>query len=262
MLGAGCRRVSVSVLPRALTPATFFASSAANDPVRGSSARSIARSNAAAVTGSFDGGEKRKPSTDPERVREPVGGDGRLPARHLGLEPRPFREGPVRVVVEHRARGPGALEVAARARGRWSRGRPRPPAAPRRLARRVGGGAAGALRWTLTQTRPCATVTPCGAAPTSTVDSTRIVCGSIRSRVPLRLFATHTAPSPDRDAGGPAPDRDGVGDRGGARVDPRDRVVLRVRDPHGAALRPPGRWAPGRPTSSRQRRPRSRGRSA
>ena len=39
-----------------------FASSAANDPVLGSSARSIARSNAAAVTGSFDGGEKRKPS--------------------------------------------------------------------------------------------------------------------------------------------------------------------------------------------------------
>ena len=60
----------------------------------------------------------------------------------------------------------------------------------------VGGAAAGALRWTLTQTRPCATVTPCGAAPTSTVDSTRIVCGSIRSRVPLRLFATHTAPAP------------------------------------------------------------------
>ena len=61
MLGAGRFRVSVSVLPRALTPATFFASSAANDPVRGSSARSIARSNAAAVTGSFDGGEKRNP---------------------------------------------------------------------------------------------------------------------------------------------------------------------------------------------------------
>ena len=61
MFGAGFLRRRVNLSPRALTSATSPMSSAANDPSLGSSARSIARSNAAAVTGSFDGGEKPNP---------------------------------------------------------------------------------------------------------------------------------------------------------------------------------------------------------
>ena len=60
-LGVGRFRRRARVSPFALTLSTSFASSAANDPVLGSSARSIARPKAAAVTGSFDGGEKRNP---------------------------------------------------------------------------------------------------------------------------------------------------------------------------------------------------------
>jgi hypothetical protein len=67
---------TTSSVRRAVTPATVrlrpaaksraptmsFTSAAPNEPVRGVRARSIARSNAFAVTGSFEGGEKRKPS--------------------------------------------------------------------------------------------------------------------------------------------------------------------------------------------------------
>ena len=45
-----------------------------------------------------------------------------------------------------------------------------------------------------------------------------------------------------------------------ARVDPRDRVVLRVRDPYRALADRDARWAPVRPRSSRSRPPRSPGR--
>ena len=70
-----------------------------------------------------------------------------------------------------------------------------------------GASGAAAPAWTLTQTWPCAIVTPCGASPTSIVASTRFASGSTRETVPPRLFATHTAPPPAAIPVGLAPTR-------------------------------------------------------
>jgi hypothetical protein len=49
---------------------------------------------------------------------------------------------------------------------------------------------------TLTQTRPSATATSCGLAPTGIVTVTRPLAGSIRETVPSPVFATQTPPAP------------------------------------------------------------------
>ena len=215
----------------------------ANDPTLGLSARSIARLNAAAVTGSFDGGEKRNPRRIRERVRAPVGGDRRAARGDLGLEPRALR------VTADRDSCRAARRWRQCAGSRWSSAGSVEPGSPRHQQPRHSAAARGA-RWL--GGRSCPGRSPRrGRARPSRPAGPRRPRPSPRPASSAGRFARRAAEAvrdpyralPDGDAGGAAPDRDRVGHGGAVRVDPRDRVVLRVRHPHRAAHRrppPPG----------------------
>ena len=88
-------------------------------PSFGENARSSVCLNVAAVTGSFEGGEKRKPGADAEGVGAPVRGDPRHRGRDLGPQVLAGRAGGVGIAEQVRARR--LLELLVRGRVRDGR---------------------------------------------------------------------------------------------------------------------------------------------
>ena len=97
----------------------------------------------------------------------------------------------------------------------------------------------GAIRETVpstefvTQTAPSPNATPVGPFPTVMLCTSRFVAGSMRETVASRPFATQTAPPPTATPAGPPPTSIVCRTSFVDGIDARDRVVGRVRDPHG-----------------------------
>ena len=133
--------------------------------------RSIAYLKVWAVTGSLEGGEKRKPFRIVNVYVLPSVGPCRQRLGDLGLELGAGRAGLVRVVEELRA---GGVRGAATNREYASAGSMEstssPWTEPHDAARACAQLGSRSACWsTVTQTRPPATTTPCGLPPTSIV---------------------------------------------------------------------------------------------